>query len=219
MIERALQLVAPHPCCGCGKVGALLCVDCKNDIICEPFTGCIWCGGAFCDECIPYASKVWVVGVRQGTIGRAIDLYKFQRAKGAVRALAELLDHRLPLLPLDTLVTSVPTVPGHIRARGYDHAALLAREFAARRKLVYAPLLRRTKRFTQHKTKSREIRAQQATGAFLLAKGADTYKESPVLLIEDVITTGATVKSAAQALAPLGGAIFVGALAYQAPQD
>jgi predicted amidophosphoribosyltransferase len=79
--------------------------------------------------------------------------------------------------------------------RGYDQAQVIARELAKRRQLAYRQLLSRSGTFRQVGA-SRESRFSQLKGAFT-AKG---HTPSHVLLVDDVLTTGASVESAAKEL-------------------
>ena len=217
MLIRFSDLLAPHYCCSCGEIGAILCDYCKYNIISERVMQCISCerltGGdeSLCRQCaLPY-SRAWCVGVKTDELEKVIEAYKFGRAKSAYQLLAQLLDEVVPLLPDDTIVTAIPTVAAHIRERGYDHAALLARRFAATRRYTYStPLVRLTK--TRQRGASRRQREAQAKEAFrAISTVTGTY-----LLIDDVFTTGATVKYAAQALHDAGASeVWVVVLARQ----
>jgi predicted amidophosphoribosyltransferase len=74
------------------------------------------------------------------------------------------------------------------------------------------PLLGRANKITQHRL-NRSERLKSAEHAFTLA--SDTSINAPVLLIDDIITTGATISQAALTLHDRYDTIFVGALAYQ----
>jgi ComF family protein len=129
-----------------------------------------------------------------------IGRYKFNGARAAGRTLGGLLHESLPDLPADTLVTSVPTAPPHIRERGYDHAALIAKEFARARQLPYSPALKRRHTLRQRGA-SRKERLSQAATAFVAIK---PVRGGRYLLIDDVCTTGATLLYAARALCKAG---------------
>ncbi len=218
MIDRLLGIIAPHYCSGCGKTGTLLCDNCKYDIIQEPLETCIVCQcltgtDNLCRRCkVPY-QKAWCVGERSDSLQRLIGVYKFRRAKAGYCDIAELLLSRLPELPPSTIIVPIPTVGSHIRERGYDHMALIARYIAKKRGLVTQNVLVR-KTNTKQRDASFRVRQQQAKQAF----GCRGLLEPdvPYVLIDDVVTTGATLYYSAQALRD-GGAniIWVAAVARQ----
>jgi ComF family protein len=217
MIDKMLELVAPHLCCGCGKIGSALCDHCKYDIISQPFLGCLVCyrvnSGGICPEHLMAYKKAWIVGVRSGTLQRLIGSFKFQNMKTAAETLANLLDARLLVLPAGTLVVPIPTTSAHIRQRGYDHLQLIAQYFALKRGLSIARVLGRGNTATQHEA-NRAKRLEQARSAFRLARKIDPA--ATYLILDDVVTTGATITEASQLLFKAGArSILVGALARQ----
>ena len=219
MIEALMQKVAPHPCFGCGKIGTPLCHNCKNNITTEPFVGCILCGNVspegLCAQHDAPICKAWVVSERRTVLRRVIDAYKFENVKASARVLIDLLDDTLPMLPSNTIIVPVPTAPAHVRQRGYDHLDILARFLPQKRELPVMRLLQRSSVKTQHQLNKAE-RQQEAKAAFHVTKLPEVALDTPLLLLDDIITTGSTVTSCAQALADAGfKTIFVAALAYQ----
>lgn len=199
-----LELVAPHHCCECHKIGTLLCDDCKNNIINETYGRCIICNCAcssmnLCDKCresVCY-EKAWVVGERCGTLQKIIGVYKFQRAKAGCQVLADLLINILPVLPDDTVIVPIPTASNHIRGRGYDHTLQICSLIARRRGLKCKQLILR-KTNTKQRQASLKQRQEQAKDNFFVEKSIDI--NIPYLLIDDVYTTGSTLKYASEAL-------------------
>jgi len=219
MIEVILQQVAPHLCFGCGKTGTPLCNNCKYYITSEPFSGCVLCGNVTTEDvCAQHDApicKAWVVAERRTVLKRIIDAYKFENVKAAATTLVDLIDSRLPLLPAGTVIVPIPTAPSHIRQRGYDHIDILARLLAKRRAMPIARLLQRTSNATQHRLNKAE-RQHEAGGAFHISEVATINPDTPLLLLDDIITTGSTISSAARVLADAGAkTIFVATLAYQ----
>ena len=134
------DLLAPHYCCSCGAVGRIICDNCKKHIASRSFRSCLVCAktirnsNGLCRSCkqkVPF-KRIWCVGERCDALKSLIDAYKFERASGAYHEIVDLLDEYLPKLPSNTVVVPVPTISTHIRQRGYDHAAKLARELAKR---------------------------------------------------------------------------------------
>ena len=210
-------LIAPHYCCSCGEIGALLCEYCKYNIESESLEQCIVCerlvsgNEALCKDCdVPYA-HAWCVGKKSDELERLITAYKFSRAKAAYRSLAQLLAQTVPALPPDTIVTAVPTVAAHIRERGYDHAELIARQFAQLGGYEYRRTLKRLTTARQRGATRREREAQAKVAFGPVAPLTGTY-----LLVDDVLTTGATLKYAAGALLAAGAKeVWVGVIARQ----
>lgn len=218
MIDTLLSHLAPHLCCGCTKIGTLLCDNCKYNIISERTNVCISCSkptgvSGVCGACkVPY-TRAWFVGERTAELKKLIDDYKFEYVQGAHVPLSELLVNCVGQLPSQITVVPIPTVPSHIRQRGYDHALLLAKSFTRRQKVPLQPLLRRIST-TKQRDASRELRMQQAKKAFRVAGKIDPTKV--YLLIDDVITTGATLNSAAEKLREAGASeVWVAAVARQ----
>jgi ComF family protein len=218
MLDNIMSLMAPHYCCGCDKIGSLLCANCKNNITDEPKLFCVSCmkptGSEYlCHSCrVPY-ERAWLVGERCGVLQRLIGAYKFERAKSAHLLLGDLLLSVLPNLPSNTIIVPIPTVPSHVRERGYDHVLLIARYVAKSRGLRVERLL-----FRQTSTKQRQAGAKQRDDQAKRAFGVidNIAPETPYLLIDDVVTTGATIKHASLALAKAGAKhVWVAAIARQ----
>lgn len=217
MLEGLVALVAPHHCYGCGKLGATVCSSCRYNIVSEPYSGCIECGKltlyGVCGHCEDAYDMAWCVGERDDVLKQLIDGYKFSHQKASYRIAAELLDATVPLLPSNTIVVPVPTVPSHIRQRGYDHTALIAKEFARLRGLRCQSLLSRAHSLRQRGA-TRKQRIAQAAKAFTVAQIREP--DVPVLLLDDIVTTGATIRYAAKTVKQAGAKqIMVALLARQ----
>ncbi len=217
MLDTLLSLVAPHLCGSCGKIGTLLCDNCKYDITSEPTELCMACGGlsgvrGICGKCrVPY-QRAWCVGRREDVLRKLVDDYKFENAYAAHRVLADLLSQRIGQLPPDVTVVAIPSIAAHIRRRGYDHAGVLAKRLARLQKVAYAPLLKR-KTATRQRGATKSQRIRQAKEAFEVR---DRLSGGIYLLVDDIVTTGATVKYAAQALRDAGASeVWVAVVARQ----
>ena len=217
MVERLLQIIAPHYCYGCAKVGSILCANCKYDIADESNDVCIVClvptSVGVCISCRKSYSRAWFVGERHDVLRQVIDGFKFERVKSASRELADLLDSRLPSLPPQCVLVPVPTVTSHIRQRGYDHTLLIARHLGKARGLLVKQLLSRHHSEVQ-RGKSKQERFAHMSTAFGCKDTLDSAKV--YIVIDDVVTTGATLRYAAEALVRAGaGDVWVAAVARQ----
>jgi ComF family protein len=218
MIDTLFSYLAPHPCCSCGRLGALLCDNCKYNIINEISSSCIICGAVcggngLCTTCTAPYSKAWYVGERTNELKQLIDGFKFENKKEAYKILGDLLDNAVDQLPPNTIVVAIPTTPSHIRRRGYDHTFLVARYFAKKRGLTYSSLLQRSTNTVQRGA-SRSERMKQARQAFQVAKNSN--EDIPYLLIDDIVTTGATLHFAAKTLKDSGAnSVWVATIARQ----
>ena len=219
MIDDILQIIAPHHCYGCGKIGTLLCDNCKYDITSEPFSLCFACSSqlagtsGICSQCHVNYERAWCVGPRHDSLEKLIDAYKFANVRSGYRPLSQLIDSTLPSLPDDTRIVPIPTVSAHIRQRGYDHTLLIAKYLAKKRGLrLFTGLQRATS--TKQRDSGRRQRTEQAKRAFVCNKQLD--ENGVYLLIDDVVTTGATMKFAAKTLQNAGaGAVWAASISRQ----
>ena len=162
---------------------------------------------------MPY-ERAWAVGEHDGILQRLIGNYKFERTKSAYKVLGDLLLDILPELPANTIIVPVPTVASHIRERGYDHMLLIANYVAKARGLQCKRLVYRLTNTKQRQATARQ-RVMQAKQAFVVdSRQVDSVK--PYLLLDDVITTGATVKYTSQALREAGAKhVWIAVIARQ----
>jgi len=108
----------------------------------------------------------------------------------------------LPDLPKDTIVVHVPTASNRVRLRGYDHAQLIARRIAKSKNLSYAGILIRHGKSRQVGA-NRQDRLRQLDDAFEVKENKND-RHTPILLVDDVSTTGGTILSATKVLKDAG---------------
>jgi ComF family protein len=220
MIDQLLSIGAPHYCYGCGKIGAILCRSCINNIIEEPFVLCAACSNpairatGLCGNCRPPYSRAWIGGAHVGALDAAIDGYKFGAARGAADTLAELLHQRLPRFTDNIVLVPLPTVARHVRERGFDHTKVLVHQLARRQKVPYnTSLLRRCTPAVQREANA-EQRWRQAKEMFTV-RGAPA-PDAVYVLVDDVMTTGASLWHGARALRQAGAhEVWVATVARQ----
>jgi len=127
---------------------------------------------------------------------------KYANQRAALRGLATAMAALVP--PGPGMVTWVPTTAGRRRARGFDQAELLARAVGRRLRRPCRPLLRRLEGPPQTGRSRAERRASPP--AFAPARSGHRGAAGHVLLVDDVVTTGATATAAARALRSAGAA-------------
>lgn len=195
-----------------------MCENCKYDISIDEYSRCVICSNpidkrGICQECnVPYI-RAWCVGERSDTLRRLIDGYKFYNTRSAYKSLAGLLSERIGQLPEDVVIVPIPTISSHIRTRGYDHMLLIARRLAKLQRRPVATPVKRATRTTQRGA-SKSERIVQAKDAFEVDGNLDptlTY-----LLLDDVMTTGATLQYATKTLLQAGAInVWVAVIARQ----
>ena len=154
-----------------------------------------------CGACDASYDRVWVCGSYHSYLGDMIKAMKFDAVREVARTAAELMSERLPSLPSNTIIIPIPTIRSHIRVRGFDHTALMARALSRRTGILYKPLIKRLNNTIQL-GKSRKDRIAQAKQAFYVDTVLDP--EANYLILDDVVTTGATVQAAAKCLKDAG---------------
>jgi ComF family protein len=147
----------------------------------------------------------------RGAIMRAIVLLKFERIEPLAAHFGDRLASvaRRDALTAD-IVVPVPLHRTRERERGFNQAELIAREVAKRLKLRLKPiLLKRTKARPDKHLLSNEERWRIVRGAFATRPGSQVDNKR-VLLVDDVMTTGATLDACAGALLQAGAKSVVG---------
>lgn len=208
-----LETVYPEKavCRTCGRIsdGGVLCRDCRERLRSDGFTM------AWDREELDEAGNLDAYVMRPHTgVARMLVI---RLKHGAEKCLAEELgDLLLPVpghisFPPETVVTWVPMPKSRKQERCIDHGQVLAEVTAERLGLSCRPLLERLEtRDKPQATLGREEREQNLTRAFRAAEGRISF---PVLLVDDVLTTGTTARRCAEALRA-AGADKITVLAY-----
>lgn len=220
MINTILAHLAPHTCVACGAIGHVICSDCYASVSRESYYGCIICNkpivhsNVCSNHRLPYADAI-VAGTYEATLEQLIVAYKIAGNREAHKVLGDLLASKLlARTPRNSVLVPIPTIMPHIRQRGFDHCHMLAKRVGTRLGLPTHRLLKR-RSFAIQKGASRKTRTQQAREAFYVRKTLDP--DVTYIVIDDVITTGATLRYAALALKNSGAHNIIVASASKVP--
>lgn len=216
LADRALRLLLPPRCLLCGAAGSEsrdLCAGCCDDLalntVCCPRCALpLESPAPACGECLkrePPFAAAWA----PFRYGHPLDLlearFKFRADLAAGRVLSELMIERAridaPRLP--GLMIPVPLHRARLRERGYNQALELARSLAQALGIpLRHDLLRRAKATPPQTGLDAQARRRNLQGAFDLLPGATL--PAFVVVFDDVMTTGATMREAARVLRRAG---------------
>lgn len=222
-----VDLVYPPRCPLCGAaIGAQtgLCSECWATLRIPGEPSCATCQrpleetqggeGAICAPCLanPPKHDGIAAGTLYGELSRKLVLaFKHGRRIALAPMLARLIVARLPVLDGDWLVVPVPLHRWRLWTRGYNQAALLAREVARLTgKTLLVDGLLRTKRTPMLGGLGRKARARALSGALAVnPRSAASLKGAQVILVDDVLTSGATSDACVRVLKRAGAAKVV----------
>jgi ComF family protein len=138
-------------------------------------------------------------GLLDGSLRRAVHRLKYRGRTNAAPALASLLQNAVASigqLPHETVVVPVPLHAARRRERGFNQAEALAAPLAAALRLPLKPAVLRIKETASQVGLSRAARRANLRDAFA---ATEALAGASVLLVDDVVTTGSTLGSAAGA--------------------
>ncbi len=208
---RLLDLLLPPACAGCGRFGHLVCRECllgfraastpdDRFVASDP--------GTMVGDALELAIAAFAHG---GTLRRALQRLKYggsgriavplaQAAAPALEALKGVCGP-LPLVP-------VPVHEARRRQRGYNQAALLADALAIEAGLPVLDILERRRATARQHGLGKAARLHNLRGAFAPREGARIPPH--LILVDDILTTSATLESCAQVLRAAGAAAVYG---------
>ena len=210
------DLLTPHSCRGCGQIGNVLCERCKNHIKAHHQIICPCCKtptkSGKCPNC-PDLPPTYIVGERSGLLGTIVHDYKYNSIRALSKPLAELMYTFLPPTNKPTIIIPLPTIDRHIRARGFDHTKLIAKHLSKLkgRACKSEQILIRARDTTQVGT-NRLTRIAQAANAYSLAHQAHIKPNTTYILLDDVWTTGASMRACTEILKKAGASNLIIAL-------
>jgi ComF family protein len=209
--ERALDLVFPPRCVGCGARGVLLCPACMAAIASIAPPACPSCGRrttrpGICPVCRAYPNALdgMVAATEFATpVRECIHALKYEGQRGYAAILAAMARTALTRLPVADAIVPVPLSRERLRDRGFNQSLLIGRHLAGDSLPVMPGWLARTRDTPPQVGQDRAARHANVAGAFACPDPA-AVRGQRVLLLDDVATTGATLDACARALRAAG---------------
>jgi predicted amidophosphoribosyltransferase len=192
LLQVASSLIAPPLCAACGRscrAGAVICTRCSRTLgAATP----IHSGGP------QGIDRAWSSAPHDGVARSLVGALKFRRLLPVAELMADRIHWLAPGHLLGGTVVAVPSAPPRLRRRGFDPAGELAAVLAALLEVDLSPCL--TRRGLGHQVGRR--RADRIGRPPTIEAIADAPRS--VLLVDDVLTTGATLTACAMALRAAG---------------
>ncbi len=214
-LETAITFLYPAQCRVCEKPLGLesvpyMCDACWNDMpLIEP-PWCEMCGTPntedVCDECAttpPPFGKLRTIAFYEVALQQAIHLFKFEKRTTLAKPLAQLMIRHISndfnMADYD-FILPIPIHKKRLRERGFNQATLLANGIAKTKNIpVVTDVLVRHKNTSPQSSLDREARQTNIVGAFELQR-KEVVQDKRILVLDDVFTTGATVREAVKVL-------------------
>jgi ComF family protein len=203
VLARLVSVLAPPLCVACGADAgraAPLCQVCRVQMRRAPAT-------AVADGSL----RCWAAFAYEGPAGALVRALKFGGRLAVADVMAAQIAAQAPPELLGGVLVPVPVHPAHQRRRGLDHCHALARALARRTGLPLAACLEKAGDPRPQVGRGRRARVTGPAGSIAVKAAVEAPERA--LLVDDVITTGATLAACAAALRD-GGCEQVAALVY-----
>ncbi len=195
---RILEIIYPCYCQSCGKRGEAFCECCFNYNSRK--------NPCFCSTEVEGFERIFVCGLREGIIKEMIAEYKFYSRRYLAEVFAKMICECLERFDSEShfLIVPLPTIRKHIRERGFDHILEICKIVDEMRSEEIIQLLERRNNTVQV-GKNSEERMKQAEEAYVITKQKiEVSMDAKILLVDDVWTTGASMKAARKVLSDYG---------------
>ena len=208
ILDLIAHLLYPWKCVFCESVlkDTDICRECEEKL---PYTV-----GDSAMQKFPFIDKCVSPLYYKDKVRASVHQYKFGGCSAYSRRYAALMsdcvENNLDCRSID-VISWIPLSKKRLRQRGYDQARLLAEEIAAKTGLPCRQLLQKVKNNSaQSLTRDAKQRRENVAGVYALDDGADV-SGLRILLVDDVVTTGATMSEAARILRKAGAKSVYGA--------
>lgn len=211
-----LDVIFPKFCLGCGFLGQYLCQNCQRKLKYLNKDACLYCGKN------SYFGLTHPKCLKNNRLDGSLSLFYYNNF---FKKLLKNIKYRLALdvweelkktitpdkiqkieffkkLNKEFFIQPIPLHKNRLRERGFNQAQLIADYFNNYLKLpIIDALVRKKSTQPQAQTKGKQSRHRNLAGAFVIK---NLVKNKNIILIDDVITSGATIKEAARALKRAG---------------
>lgn len=212
-----LDLLFPPKCPYCQHVlaepRAFVCSQCQNKLP--------WLVGKMGERRVDFTDGCFSPLAYRGAVPEAVHRYKFRPVRACCvpfgGVMAQSLQDHLP--EKADLITWCPLSKKRLHERGFDQAELLAREVGRRLSLPVVGTLKKVRHTDpQSQLEEESARRANARGAYAVLPQVDV-KGRVVVLVDDVVTSGATMSECAGLLRMAGAAAVYGLTLAQARRD
>lgn len=201
ILDLIAHLLYPWKCVFCESVlkDTDICHECEKKL---PYTV-----GDSAMQKFPFIDKCVSPLYYNDKVRASVHRYKFGGCSAYSRRygilMSDCVENNLDCRSID-VISWIPLSKKRLRQRGYDQARLLAEEIAAKTGLPCRQLLQKVKNNSaQSLTRDAKQRRENVAGVYALDDGADV-SGLRILLVDDVVTTGATMSEAARILRKAG---------------
>lgn len=211
IIESLLDLCFPKFCSGCGRFGTYLCLECAKTIHFYRLPLCPGCMGSINELGVhPRCKKdtrldgLIVVSKFDGVLKQMVTEVKYQGYFDMLHTLSLLFRTKSNLLSVTPrVIIPVPLHPQKLDERGFNQAWILAQDLSKQLSVPATDkLLRKIKPTRSQAGLKREDRLKNVSESFSCTR--KLKKTDTVLLVDDVVTTGATFSACSDALKKTG---------------
>ena len=199
MIRRFVELIYPRKCVLCRRIlpkeETDLCRSCRTDQPEYPYG----------KKKVPHVADLTALWLYQGHAAGSLKRYKFGRCRHYAQVYGRLLAMRIHRdLPMADVVTWVPVSRKRRRERGFDQVELLANAVAPELGIPAEALLEKYRDNRANSgLRTPEERRANVLGVYRAA-APDRIAGKRVLLLDDIVTTGATASECARVLLTAG---------------
>jgi ComF family protein len=212
--EWLVDAVYVRVCAGCGRRGEWVCRFCAADLPPLSVPGCLRCGredrtACECGFLPDEVERLRAVYPFAGWVREAIHKLKYDGERARAPMLADQIVHIADQLQDIDGIIPVPMHPNRLRIRGFNQAELLAARIARTYGIPMMRVLERVEDRGSQVGRSSYDRWIAVEGAFRCTSPI-SVRNRRVIVLDDVITTGATISSCAVTLSGSGAAVVRG---------